>query len=85
MLIKLVAVLLYVLFPVCTMILGAGIAAFRSPGPRFGSAIQHFAAGTVFAAVALELLPDVVRTHAYFNDSRIHHRGCLYACYSTDW
>ena len=64
MLMKLVSILFYVLFPVCTMILGAGIATFRSPGPRTGSAIQHFAAGTVFAAVALELLPDVVRTHA---------------------
>ena len=62
MLTKLISVLLYVLFPVCTMLLGAGISTFRSPGPRTSSAIQHFAAGTVFAAVALELLPDVVRT-----------------------
>ena len=64
MLTTLLSVLLYVLFPVCTMIVGAGIATFRSPGPRTSSAIQHFAAGTVFAAVALELLPDVVRMHA---------------------
>ena len=46
------------------MMVGALIAIFRAPGPRVGSAIQHFAAGTVFAAVALELLPIVVRTHA---------------------
>ena len=59
-----VSVLLYVLFPVGTLILGGIIATFRSPGPRLGSAIQHFAAGTVFAAVAIELLPDVVRQHA---------------------
>jgi ZIP family zinc transporter len=42
-------VLLYVLFPVCAMMVGA---------------IQHFAAGMVFAAVAIELLPDVVSLHA---------------------
>ncbi len=60
----LVSVLLFVLFPVGAMIIGALVATFRSPGPRVGSAIQHFAGGTVFAAVALELLPDVVRHHA---------------------
>lgn len=60
----LVSVLLFVLFPVGAMIGGALIATFRTPGPRLGSATQHFAAGTVFAAVAIELLPDVVRHHA---------------------
>jgi ZIP family zinc transporter len=64
MLKMLVLVLLLVLFPVVAMLVGALIATFRSPGPRVGSAIQHFAGGTVFAAVALELLPDVVRAHA---------------------
>jgi len=59
-----VSTLLYVLFPVGAMILGGIIASFRSPGPRLGSAIQHFAAGTVFAAVAVELLPDVISKHA---------------------
>ena len=64
MITTLVSVLLYVLFPFGAMMVGALIATFRSPGPRVGSAIQHFAGGTVFAAVALELLPDVVRAHA---------------------
>ena len=59
-----VLVLLYVLFPVGAMLVGASIAAIRVPGPRLGSAIQHFAAGMVFAAVAIELLPDVVSKHA---------------------
>lgn len=58
------SVLLYVLFPVCAMMVGGIIASFRTPGPRLGSAIQHFAAGMVFAAVAIELLPDVVSLHA---------------------
>ena len=60
----LVRVLLYVLFPVGAMIMGGAIASFRAPGPQLGSAIQHFAAGMVFAAVAIELLPDVVSKHA---------------------
>lgn len=64
MLNTLVNVLLYVLFPVCAMIVGGMIASFRAPGPQLGSAIQHFAAGMVFAAVAIELLPDVVSKRA---------------------
>lgn len=41
---------------------GAGISAtLRTPGPRATSGLQHFAAGVVIAAAALELLPDVVR------------------------
>src|SRR5438132_1535525 len=62
----LVKALLFVLFPVGAMILGGVIAAFRTPGPRLGSALQHFAAGTVFAAVGAELLPDVLSKHAPF-------------------
>lgn len=64
MLNTLVSVLLFVLFPVGAMIIGGIIASLRAPGPRLGSAIQHFAAGMVFAAVAIELLPDVVSKHA---------------------
>ncbi len=58
------SVLLYVLFPAGAMILGGVIATVRLPGKRLGSALQHFAAGTVFAAVAVELLPDLIRKHA---------------------
>jgi ZIP family zinc transporter len=40
----------------------AGVAAtVRRPGARLTSGLQHFAAGVVIAAAALELLPDVVR------------------------
>ena len=59
-----IKVLLFTIFPVAAAILGGIIAAFRPPGPRLGSAIQHFAAGMVFAAVAVGLLPDVVSEHA---------------------
>ena len=62
----LVKALLFVLFPVGAMILGGVIAAFRTPGPRLGSALQHFAAGTVFAAVGAELLPDALSKRAPF-------------------
>lgn len=53
-------VLVYTLLPVAAVILGGIIAAFRPPGARLRSCIQHFAAGIVFAAVALEILPDIM-------------------------
>lgn len=53
-------VLTYVLIPVVVTILGGIIAAYRSPGERTRIAVQHFAAGVVFAAVAIELLPELV-------------------------
>lgn len=37
--------------------IAAGFASWRPPGPKLTSAIQHLAAGIVFAAAALELLP----------------------------
>ena len=41
---------------------GAGLSASaRRPGRRVTSGLQHFAAGVVIAAAALELLPEVVR------------------------
>ena len=52
---------LLVLFPVGAAVLGAGVAAWRRPGPQLTSGIQHFAAGVVFAALAGEVLPDLRR------------------------
>ncbi|BBY31516.1 ZIP family metal transporter [Mycolicibacterium sediminis] len=46
-------------FPVVASVIGSGIAAYRPPGPRVVSAIQHFAAGVVIAALAGEVLPDL--------------------------
>ncbi|NHN55818.1 ZIP family metal transporter [Calidifontibacter sp. DB0510] len=46
-------------FPVGAGIAGAALAAWRKPGPRLTSAVQHFAAGVVLAAVAGEVLPDL--------------------------
>ena len=47
------------IFPVFAVIAGAMLAVLRPPGPRVTSAIQHFAAGLVFAAASAELLPDL--------------------------
>lgn len=52
---------LLVMFPVGAAAFGAGVAAWRRPGPQLTSAIQHFAAGVVLAALAGEVLPDLRR------------------------
>lgn len=57
------SVLTYALLPMAATVLGAATAAFRPPQPKLRSVIQHFAAGVVFSVVAVELLPDIVRSH----------------------
>lgn len=52
--------LTYTMFPVAAAIIGAAIAVNLRPGPVLVSAIQHFAAGVVFAAAAGEILPNVM-------------------------
>ena len=52
--------LLYSLAPVIGMVLGGLAAVWKPPGERVQSYIQHFAAGLVFAAVGVEILPDVM-------------------------
>ena len=56
---------LLVLFPVLATVGGAALAVLRPPGPRATSAIQHFAAGVVLAAVAGEVLPDLRERGGY--------------------
>lgn len=51
--------LLYACVAVATMIAGAIIASIYPIKRRGEAAIQHFAAGVVFAAVALELIPRI--------------------------
>lgn len=46
--------------PVLTAIAGAALALIWRPGPTLASAIQHLAAGVVFATAATEILPDVL-------------------------
>ena len=49
----------YTLIPLAGLLLGALAAVIRPPGPGAKSAIQHFAAGVVFAAAASEILPGL--------------------------
>ena len=51
------------LIPALGAVAGAAIAVVRPPGPTVRSGVQHFAAGVVFAAVAGELLPEVLDIH----------------------
>lgn len=51
-------------FPLGATVIGAGAASFRRPGVQLTSAIQHLAAGVVFAAVAGEVLPDLRDQHS---------------------
>ncbi len=55
------SILGYALIPAIAVILGGIIAAFRAPGPGVQGYIQHFAAGVVFAAVAGEVMPEIMR------------------------
>lgn len=49
----------YTLVPAAAIVAGAAVAVWRRPTPVVAAAIQHLAAGVVFAAAAAELLPDI--------------------------
>jgi zinc transporter, ZIP family len=50
--------------PSVVALLGGVLAAFWRPSRHARSLIQHFAAGVVLAALAVELLPEIRREHA---------------------
>ncbi len=50
---------LIILIPTLLAVIGAVYGTYRKPGERFSSAVQHFAAGLVIAAVAEELVPEM--------------------------
>lgn len=52
------------LVPALVALTGGVLAAFWHPGRQARSLIQHFAAGVVLAALAVELLPEIGREHA---------------------
>lgn len=54
---------LYGLVLLAGMIFGGIAAAWWQPSRRVRSYIQHFAAGVVFAAIGVEVLPDVIQRH----------------------
>jgi zinc transporter, ZIP family len=50
--------------PACIALLGGVMASLWQPSHATRSLIQHFAAGVVLAALAVELLPEIEREHA---------------------
>ena len=46
--------------PALAVIVGGTIAAFRMPSAAVRSAVRHIASGVLFAALATDLLPDVM-------------------------
>ncbi|HRH45079.1 MAG TPA: hypothetical protein PKY82_25805 [Pyrinomonadaceae bacterium] len=57
------SVLSFAVIPVLAMIIGGIIASFYPPKAKLRSILHHFAAGVVFAVVAVELLPDIMKKH----------------------
>lgn len=53
-------VLLFALIPAMSVVVGGIVAAFKTPSAAVRSGVQHIAAGVLFAALATELLPDVM-------------------------
>lgn len=56
---SLASLIAYTLIPCAGILAGSMISVAAAPAARVISAFQHFAAGVVFAAVAVELLPQV--------------------------
>lgn len=56
--------LYFALLPAGMMVAGALLAVWRTPGPKLRGTLLNFAAGVVFAVVAVDLLPDIVKRHA---------------------
>jgi len=54
-----VLAVLYTLIPLLAVVVGASLAVLKRPGESFVSAMQHLAAGVVFAAAATEILPQI--------------------------
>lgn len=54
----------YLAIAVAVAFLGALFAAWRRPEPQVIAAVQHFAAGLVFAAAATEVLPSMMHERA---------------------
>ena len=56
--------LLYTIAPIVATLAGGVIAAYAPPSDKVRSILQHVAAGVVFAAAAVEILPDVIHADA---------------------
>jgi ZIP family zinc transporter len=54
----------YAIIPAAAMTLAGIWAIWRAPNENWRSALMHFAAGVVFAVLAIEFLPDLVHEHS---------------------
>jgi ZIP family zinc transporter len=57
-------ILLSTLVPLAAALLGGIVTAYRPPSEQIRSVIQHFAAGIIFSAAAVELLPNIIHANA---------------------
>lgn len=57
----LASALTFALIPAGVALVGAVIAAFRTPSPRIRTYVEHYAAGVVASVAAIELLPAAVK------------------------
>lgn len=57
-------ILKFAAIPVSAMVVGGAVAAHREPSAQVRSTIQHFAAGVVLAAVAGEVVPELLHHHS---------------------
>lgn len=65
---SLVANVLWISAIPAVVLIASSTLAFRwRPGPRVASALQHMAAGIVFAAVATELVPEMIEGRRYLS------------------
>lgn len=54
----------YAIIPALTMTMAGIWSVFYTPNESWRSALMHFAAGVVFAVVAVEFLPDLIHEHS---------------------
>lgn len=59
-------ILTFALYPAFSILIGGVYALVRPPGAAIRSGIQHFTAGVIFAALATELLPDLIHRRMPF-------------------
>jgi zinc transporter, ZIP family len=55
--------LIFIAIPAIALLLGALISLYKKPSDTMSCAIQHLAGGIVFAAVAVELVPSLIKTN----------------------
>lgn len=63
---QVLGILTFALYPAFALLAGGVYALIRTPSAPTRSAIQHFTAGVIFAALATELLPDLMHRRMPF-------------------